>query len=71
MVGMKFPAAFKHNLGTVSEINVICDVYSDKYGLQYWVLAEDSAEGKKGYLLQIVYGPAGKPRGGVEIQSSP
>lgn len=58
MLGVKFPAAFIHSLGGVSEINVSCDIYSDSFGLQYWLYAEDSAVGKKGDLLQIVYGPS-------------
>ena len=58
MQDVKFPAAFTHSLGGVSEINVSCDVYSDIFGLQYWIYAGDSSEGKKGDLMQIVYGPS-------------
>jgi len=58
MLGVRFPAAFAHNLGSVSEINVSCDVYSDSFGLEYWVYAEDSPAGKKGDLMRIVYGPS-------------
>jgi hypothetical protein len=57
MLGMKFPAAFTHGLGSVSEINVSCDVYRDKFGLEYWIFAEDSSVGKKGDLMEISYGP--------------
>ena len=58
MRGVKFPVAFTHSLGSVSEVNVACDVYSDSFGLQYWLYAEDSAVGKKGDLMEIVYGPS-------------
>ena len=58
MLGLKIPSAFSHSVGSVSEINVSCDVYGDSFGLQYWLYAEDSALGKKGDLLQIVYGPS-------------
>jgi hypothetical protein len=44
--------------GTQCEINVTCDIYKDNSGLQYWLLAEDSPTGKKGDLLEIVYGPS-------------
>ena len=58
MQDMKFPAAFTHSLGGVSEVNVTCDVYSDSFGLQYWLVAEDSTVGRKGDLMEIVYGPS-------------
>ena len=58
MLGVKFPAAFTHSRGGVSEINVSCDIFSDRFGLEYWLYAEDSAAGKKGDLMQIVYGPS-------------
>jgi hypothetical protein len=58
MLKEKFPAKFTHSSGSVSEINVACDVYGDSFGLQYWVYSEDSAVGKKGDLMQIVYGPS-------------
>src|SRR5882672_1635119 len=58
MRGVKFPATFTRSLGSVSEVNVACDVYSDSFGLQYWLYAEDSAVGKKGDLMEIVYGPS-------------
>jgi len=56
MFGMNFPKAFVYGGGSVSEINVSCDVYSDSSGLQYWILSENSKVGKKGDLLRIVYG---------------
>jgi hypothetical protein len=34
-----------------------CDVYSDSFGLKYWLYAEDSAVGRKGDLMEIEYGP--------------
>jgi hypothetical protein len=58
MLGVKFPAAFTHSLGNVSEVNVLCDVYKDSFGLQYWLYAEDFAAGKKGDLMEIEYGPS-------------
>jgi hypothetical protein len=58
MLGVKFPAVFAHSTGSVSEINVICDIYSDSFGLQYWLFAEDSLEGRKGDLMEIEYGPS-------------
>jgi hypothetical protein len=58
MLGVKFPNAFTHSSGNVSEVNVICDVYSDSFGLAYWLYAEDSAVGKKGDLMEIEYGPS-------------
>ena len=60
MQGVKFPPSFTHRLGTVSETNVNCDVYMDDDGLQYWVYADDSAVGKKGDLMHIVYGTSDK-----------
>jgi len=58
MLGVKFPAAFTHSFGSVSEINVSCDVYSDSFGLEYWIHSEDWRNGKKGDLYEIVYGPS-------------
>ena len=57
MLGVKFPGTFTYSTGGVSEINVRCDVYSDSFGLEYWLYREDSAAGKKGDLMQIEYGP--------------
>lgn len=58
MLGVKFPAAFTHSLGGVSEVNVSCDVYSDSFGLQYWLYEEDSIAARKGDLMEIKYGPS-------------
>ena len=58
MLGVKFPAVFNHSLGGISEMNASCDVYTDSFGLQYWVVSEDSNVAKRGDLLQIVYGPS-------------
>jgi hypothetical protein len=58
MLGVKFPRAFSHSRGGVSEIDVSCEIYSDSFGLQYWIYSEDSAVGKKGDLMRIVYGPS-------------
>jgi hypothetical protein len=56
MRSVKFPVAFRHSSGFLSEINVACDVYSDNHGLQYWLYTEDSDVAKKGDLMHIVYG---------------
>ena len=67
MLGTKFPAAFAHGEGgsssdgislgkVVPGTSVSIDIYSDDYGLQYWLYAEDSTAGKKGDLLRIQYG---------------
>jgi hypothetical protein len=56
MGGVRFSNAFKKIYGSVSEINIQCDVYGDQTGLQYWIVAKDSSYGKKGDLYQIVYG---------------
>lgn len=66
MLGVHFPAAFKHSFGEVSEINVTCDVYTDAFGLQYWIYSEDSETHKKGDLMEIVYGPSKRLRRKVE-----
>ena len=58
MLGVRFPAVFRHSVGGVSEINVSCDIYTDKFGLEYWLFSDDSAVAKKGDLMQIVYGPS-------------
>jgi hypothetical protein len=52
----KFPAAFQHSLGNMSEVNVVCDVYKDEFGLEYWVVANDNRSFTKGDLLRIVHG---------------
>ncbi|MGA2847324.1 MAG: hypothetical protein ABSF68_18085 [Candidatus Acidiferrales bacterium] len=59
----KFPTVFSRSIGSVSEINVICDIYADEFGLEYWVVSEDfpvsedSPSHRKGDLLMIRYGP--------------
>jgi hypothetical protein len=58
MRDVRFPVAFAHGWGSVSETNVTCDVYADNDGLEYWLYAEDSAVAKKGDLMHIVYGPS-------------
>jgi hypothetical protein len=58
MSRVKFSPAFTHSYGSVSEMNVKCDVYSDDSGLEYWIYAENSKVGKKGDLMRIVYGPS-------------
>ncbi len=54
----KFPMAFSHSYGGVSEINITCDVYSDKFGLQYWIVSGDFPSYKKGDLFKIEYSAA-------------
>jgi hypothetical protein len=58
LLGVKFPEEFTQSSGGVSEINVPCDVYSDRFGLQYWLYAEDSMVAKRGDLMKIVHGPS-------------
>ena len=53
---LKFPRVFSHSYGSVSEINVTCDIYADESGLQYWVISGDFPSYKKGDLLWIKYG---------------
>ena len=52
-----FPAAFTASQGGVSEINAPCLIYSDAFGLEYWVVSNDFASYRKGDLLMIRYGP--------------
>jgi hypothetical protein len=66
LLNVKFPSAFTHTYGSVSEINVSCDVYHDDFGLEYWIYAEDSPAGKKGDLMEIRYGPSESTRREVE-----
>jgi hypothetical protein len=68
MLGVKFPAAFTHRQFIVSEINIAFDVYSDSFGLQYWIFAQNSAGGKKDDLWKIVYGPSEKIKQQIEGQ---
>lgn len=55
---LNFPAAFSHSYGSVSEINVTCDINTDDFGLEYWVLSRDFPSYRKGDLLMIRYGPS-------------
>jgi len=61
-LAVKFPAAFVHSSDSVSEINVLCDVHADEFGLHYWVYREDSAVGKKGDLMEIEYEPSDRTK---------
>jgi hypothetical protein len=58
MGAVKFPPSFAHCHASVSEINISFDVYSDRFGLEYWLHEEDSEWGKKGDLYRVVYGPS-------------
>ena len=58
LAGQQFPNVFSHSYGSVSEINVTCDVYKDSSGLEYWIISKDFPSYKKGDLLQVVYGVA-------------
>jgi hypothetical protein len=60
MRDVKFPKEFVHCHALVSEMNVPFDVYSDRFGLEYWLHEEDSKWGKKGDLFRIVYGPTNR-----------
>jgi hypothetical protein len=44
--------------GGVSEINVACDIHTDDFGLQNWVLSGDYPSYRKGDLPMIRYGPS-------------
>lgn len=57
MLHVKFPTTFSISYGGVSEINVTCKIYEDKFGLQYWVVSSDFPSHKNGELLMIRYGP--------------
>ena len=61
MGAIKFSTAFTHCHGSLSEINIGFDVYSDRSGLEYWLHEEDSEWGKKGDLYWIVYGARTRP----------
>ena len=68
---VKFPAAFTRTMGEASEsTGCSCDVYSDRFGLQYWLYADDNdySGGKKGDAFQIVYGP---PRSTIDAVPHP
>jgi hypothetical protein len=54
---IKMPLVFCRSVGGVSEINVACDIYSDDFGLEYWVVSGNSPSHKNGDLLMIRYGP--------------
>lgn len=58
---VEFPPSFAHCHSSVSEINISFDVYSDRFGLEYWLHEEDSQWGKKGELYRIVYGSNRRP----------
>jgi hypothetical protein len=58
---VKFPPAFTLCHESESELNITFKVYSDRFGLQYWLHDEDSKLGKKGDLNRIVYGPSRQP----------
>jgi hypothetical protein len=57
MGAVRFPVLFAHCHSSVSEINISFDVYTDRFGLEYWLHEEDSRWGKRGDLYRIVYGP--------------
>jgi hypothetical protein len=61
MGAVKFSAAFTHCHQGLSEINIDFDVYSDRFGLEYWLHEEDSEWGNKGDLYWIVYGKRRPP----------
>jgi hypothetical protein len=52
---VKFPPAFTHCHIGVSEVNLIFDVYEDRFGLAYWLHPEDHR------LVTIVYGRKRRP----------
>lgn len=50
-----FSSAFSRRYGTVSEINVLCSIYSDKLGMEYWLISKASGLYRVGDLLWIRY----------------
>lgn len=54
----RLPEGFSYSSGTVSEINIACNVYSDDSGLEYWVVARGHAGYRKGDVFMIRYGPS-------------
>ncbi len=52
-----FSTVFSRRYGTVSEINVLCAVYSDASGMEYWIVSEPSGTYGVGDLLWVKYGP--------------
>ena len=54
--GFKFPTTFSRSWGSISEINVACNVYSDDFGLEYWVVSKSDRTYLMGDLLMIRYG---------------
>jgi hypothetical protein len=61
MGAVKFSEAFTLCHDSLSEINIGFDVYSDRFGLEYWLHEEDSEWGKKGDLYGIIYGERRRP----------
>jgi hypothetical protein len=58
MLGIKFPAAFSHHMAEITEDEGgAFDVYSDRFGLAYWIRGGNTIAGENGDLLQIEYGP--------------
>jgi hypothetical protein len=66
MLGVKFSSAFTRRQFIVAETNLVCDVYSDSFGLQYWVYAESSTGVKKGDLWKIIYERSEKVKQQIE-----
>jgi len=68
---IKFPATFSHTYGSVSEINVTCDIYADDFGLEYWVVSSNVQSHRKGDLLMIRYGPSRDAEGRIPPRIEP
>lgn len=68
---IKLPSMFSHAYGGVSEINVTCDIYSDDFGLEYWVLSDDFQSYRKGDLLMIRYGLSRAAKRGIPPRTEP
>ena len=58
MQPVKFPPAITRSHGEVSEGGCSCDVYSDNFGLQYWLDQGGYGDRNDGDVYQIIYGPA-------------
>jgi hypothetical protein len=68
---IKLPSMFSHAYGGVSEMNVTCDIYSDDFGLEYWVLSDDFQSYRKGDLLMIRYGLSRAAKRGIPPRTEP
>jgi hypothetical protein len=52
-----FPTVFSRRYGTASEIKVVCAIYSDASGMEYWIVSKPYKTCGVGDLLWVRYGP--------------